>query len=266
MINNKKINIFFKYLKKNIFYIILIILIIFSIYYFFYLNEDKKEHFSENIPIYIINLDRSQDRWFNMKKQCIGLNCNRIKAIDGKTLDESEYKNILKTNNMKKNTIACFMSHLKCLKKFINSNDEYVIILEDDVNIVNDFNKKLKNIKKEIEEQDEKIDLIFLGGTRVCGTKFSKSLLKTKQTNKDCNAGTFGYMLSKEGAKKVYDKFNNDGILKMFDHQLRDYFSFLNVLSCNPPLIIHDFDQKSVRINRKYNNNYIKNAQSIKVN
>lgn len=228
--------------------------------------NNEKEHFTQNIPIYIINLDRSPERWDKMKSQCQGLNCKRIIAIDGKNLDEKEYEDTIKKTKMKKNTIACFLSHLKCLKQFLKSDDEYVAILEDDVDIEKDFTKKINNLLNELNKNNENFDIIFLGGTRVCGSKYSKSLLKIKQINKDCNAGTFGYLLSKKGAQKMLDKFNQDGIYKMYDHQLRDYFKYLNVFTCNPPIIIHDFDMPSVRINRKYNHNYIQNALSIKIN
>jgi GR25 family glycosyltransferase involved in LPS biosynthesis len=261
-----KFNLKFKK-QNNFLYIILFILIFCILIYLFYyiLKNNNKEYFSQSIPIYIINLDRSPERWEKMKSQCINLNCIRINAIDGKNLDDMKYNDIMKKTKMKKNTIACFLSHLKCLNKFVKSNDEYVVILEDDVDIEKNFTKKINNLLKEIQDKNENFDIIFLGGTRVCGKKFSKSLLKIRQINKDCNAGTFGYLLSKKGAQKILDKFNQDGINKMYDHQLRDYFKYLNVFTCNPPVIIHDFDMPSVRINRKYNDNYIKNALSIKI-
>jgi GR25 family glycosyltransferase involved in LPS biosynthesis len=262
--------------NSKYFYTLLFILILFIFYFIYFKNQkyliekfsEKKINNSSFIPVYIINLDRSKDRWEKIVKQCEKENINyyRIEAIDGMKIDRNEYKSILHKKNMKDNTIACFLSHMKSLKTFLESIDNYAVILEDDVIIQKDFNKKIKTIFEELKEKNQnKIDLIFLGGTRVCGMKYTKSLMKPTQINQNCNAGTFGYLLSKNGARIIYDKMSNDGIHKMYDHQLRDYFGYLNVFTCNPPLIVHDFEQESVRMNKMYNENYIESALSINV-
>lgn len=247
-------------------YLPLFLLIILCLLFFYYKNSINSEHFTQNIPIYIINLDRSQDRLTKMSSQCNNLNCNRISAIDGSKLNRRKYYNILKKKNMSNNTLACFLSHIKSLEEFMKTYEDYVIILEDDVKLDEHIIKKLQKIKKEIEYSNNGVDLLFLGGTRVCGKKFSESLMKPIQTNPNCNAGTFAYLVSKRGAKIILDKFKKDGIYKMFDHQIRDYFSDMNVYTCNPPIVLHDFEQESVRINKKYEDKYIKMASSIEIN
>ncbi len=250
--------------------LLLFIFILFFFYIIFYLKykKNKYEHFSEkeNIPVYIINLDRSQDRWTKILKQCKkeNINYHRIEAIDGQKIDSNDYDSVLHKKDMKINTIACFLSHLKSLKTFLESNKEYCVILEDDVIIQKDFNQKIKNIFQELKEKNQKqIDLIFLGGTRVCGIRYTKSLMKPTQINENCNAGTFAYLLSRNGATIILQKMIEDGIYKMFDHQLRDYFGSLKVFTCNPQLVVHDFEQESVRANKMYDQNYIQNALSI---
>lgn len=250
---------------NNIYLPFLLMIILFIIFYY-YKSSKYSEHFTQNIPIYIINLDRSPERLNKIKPQCEGLNCIRISAIDGSQINKNDYNQILKKKNMTPNTMACFLSHIKCLNEFMKTQQDYIIVIEDDVKLDKNIIQKLYKIKRELTNIRDEVDLLFLGGTRVCGVKYSESLIKPIQTNPNCNAGTFGYLLSRRGAQIILDKFNEDGIYKMYDHQIRDYFPLMQVYTCNPPIILHDFDQKSVRVNQKYNNKYIKMATSIEVN
>lgn len=245
--------------------IIIITVIIITMYIIEREINKKIEGFEnpEKLKIYFINLDRSKDRLEQMIKQCSNLRCIRIEAIDGKNFeenyeDELEYK--VKNKKLRKNDIACFLSHVKCLKEIIDNNITYGIVLEDDVILPNNFMERLKEIKDELPEN---YDILYLGGTRICGEKYTKNLLKQKQINKNCNAGAFSYIISTKCAKKIIKRINEDGIYKMYDHQLREYFPELDVYYINPPLIDHDFEIESARIERKYNEKYINRSKEV---
>lgn len=218
------------------------------------------EYFDNNLQIYYINLKNSSDRNNKMLSQCNNLNCNRVNAIDGKTLDIQNIDLQIHNHKLSRNCIACFLSHINCLKNIINNNEDYALILEDDIIFENNFIEKLKIIKKELPNN---YDILFLGGTRICGKKYSKHLLKQKQINKDCNAGAFAYLITKNCCKKILKRIYQDGIYKMYDHQIRDYFIDLNIFYTNPMLVNHNYEFESDRANKKYNKNYIDNSSII---
>lgn len=93
--------------------------------------------------IYYINLDRSPNRKKLMEKEfekCGIDDYVRIPAVDAKDLKGNEYK---VENKYKKELltgeIACYLSHIKTLKTFMASGDDFAVILEDDVVLENDF-------------------------------------------------------------------------------------------------------------------------------
>ena len=71
-----------------------------------------------------------------------------VEATDGKILEPSIFiKNLFKDNNFnyRKGVIGCALSHYTLWHKLLNDveNDHYVI-LEDDISIVEHFNRKLQ--------------------------------------------------------------------------------------------------------------------------
>ena len=92
-----------------------------------------------NIPyIYYINLDRSIERKESIEKHFYDfniINYKRIKAIDIKeNQDLSFLKNGL-PRNLKPVEAAVVYSHIKAIKEFLSSNNEWAIICEDDVSL-----------------------------------------------------------------------------------------------------------------------------------
>lgn len=90
-----------------------------------------------SLPIYYINLDYRKDRDLNIVNHLKSLgikNFKRVSAIDGNEYDDSI--------NLSKSEIGCTLSHLKALELFLESNNEYALICEDDVDLSNIFNKK----------------------------------------------------------------------------------------------------------------------------
>ncbi len=92
---------------------------------------------------YIINLDRSKERYEYVRKNvhALGFPVERISAIDGRTLSETEWKEKadLKTYKQfirywpKLGTIACSLSHIKVWETFLQSKFDYAVIFEDDI-------------------------------------------------------------------------------------------------------------------------------------
>ncbi len=102
---------------------------------------------------FIINLDKNPERLSFMSEQFknLGMNFERFNAINGSEYDfsteynEDVYKKINRGTTLTKGFLGCTLSHRKTLEKMIERNDDYVLVLEDDIELSIDFKKILEN-------------------------------------------------------------------------------------------------------------------------
>ena len=103
---------------------------------------------------FFINLDRSKDRLSSLQKQFENLNIDfiRIPAIDGSQLDatyiqslQAPYEKNLILSPLSSGEIGCFLSHRSCWQKFLETDEEWAFIIEDDVIISNNAKQFLIN-------------------------------------------------------------------------------------------------------------------------
>ena len=93
------------------------------------------------LDCYIINLDRSRDRWelTSQKFQKLGFNVIRIPAISGKDLtfphpDFAAWRYFFfYGRKMYPNKVACYLSHIRAIRTFLESGKDHAMICEDDV-------------------------------------------------------------------------------------------------------------------------------------
>jgi GR25 family glycosyltransferase involved in LPS biosynthesis len=109
-----------------------------------------------DIKTYVINLARRKDR---LTELIIPFDYEVFEATDGYEL----YKDTDYTNN-KKGHLGCLTSHKRLLTKIYESDLDYCLVFEDDVDLCDDFLEKLKQV---IKEAPEDWDLIYLGGWNV---------------------------------------------------------------------------------------------------
>ena len=96
----------------------------------------------------LINLDKSQDRLEKVNAQfnAIGINVNRVSAVDGRLLSNEEISKITYpitdvqshikfTRSLSKSEIGCFLSHKKCWQILVDSEEEWALIFEDDLRL-----------------------------------------------------------------------------------------------------------------------------------
>ena len=183
-----------------------------------------------NNKIKVVNLLRRTDRRDssveNFKRANI-TNYEFIEAVDGKALTpNSELISLFKGNNFRnrRGVIGCALTHYNLWKKLLQSEFEYFIIMEDDFTIV-------ENFKEEIEKIDfEKYDILLMGYHM-----FSKTLEKVKGIYRKCNenedvnltigrlqmdyyiGGIHCYSINKNGARKLLDYINKNGIKRAID-------------------------------------------------
>src|SRR5690606_7113762 len=84
---------------------------------------------------YLINLERTTDRLELMKKEFSksNLTFERISAVDAKNLKGDEYFiNNKYDRDLLGGEIGCYLSHVNTLQKFLNSDNDFALIIEDD--------------------------------------------------------------------------------------------------------------------------------------
>jgi GR25 family glycosyltransferase involved in LPS biosynthesis len=110
-------------------------------------NSTNSNASLEEFEFYVINLDRSQERWqrINTHLRNLGLFAQRISAVDAAQYDSvflsKHYCSALNKKyffiGLKPAEIGCFLSHRKTLQAFLaDSTKKYAVILEDDVEFV----------------------------------------------------------------------------------------------------------------------------------
>ena len=104
------------------------------------MDKNKSAFKLKGLPhIYWLNLDSDEDRKEYMENQFKYWeieNHTRIAGYDGREDDVSDNLKGRIPDNVSQGELGCCMSHLKAIKEFYeNSDDEYCIIAEDDVNL-----------------------------------------------------------------------------------------------------------------------------------
>jgi glycosyl transferase, family 25 len=93
------------------------------------------------LAVYLINMDRAENRRMKMEARLTdaGLAYERVPAIDGQTLtfpipefSERSYR-LLHGRRWLPAEVGCYLSHVECAKRLLETQAEYALILEDDV-------------------------------------------------------------------------------------------------------------------------------------
>jgi GR25 family glycosyltransferase involved in LPS biosynthesis len=154
-------------MKHRHFLLVIFIIVIFSIVYYTSVYDDPAEelalkinaidtYISDNIidigekinvPMYYINLDRSEDRRESIEEQLEGtsVKATRISAVDGKKIDLGKKTYITldgkvvkySTGDVKKkfskSELGCTFSHLHAIDVAYKNGDKLALIVEDDI-------------------------------------------------------------------------------------------------------------------------------------
>lgn len=90
------------------------------------------------LSVYVINLDRRPDRWDVISRDlgCLGLPFERVPAVDARTLSGADNVSPLPFMNL--GAVACIQSHAKALRRFLETDAEAALVLEDDAELAGD--------------------------------------------------------------------------------------------------------------------------------
>ena len=219
-----------------------------------YIKKSNKS----NWQIICVNLEKRIDR----KNKIIELfNQNNItnykfyNAIDGKSLEPSiEIYNLFKNNdfNYRKNVIGCALSHYNLWTELVKSDSNYYFITEDDITLTSNFNTKFDLIIKNINDNKDLYDIVFLGYSMYTEnkTKFANKyynhnvndIILTKCDIDLYIGGFYSYIITKAGAIKMLDYIKQNGIKHGIDYLIK-LNTNLNILETNPFLVYSDWVQ-----------------------
>jgi len=232
--------------------------------------------------IYVINLDRAPSRWSKMEQELnhildsSGLELlnltERNVAVDANEFTEEPNKDAkidpfytlddqlfvepqpltLPTNlelnkpiRMSRAECAIARSHINVWEQVAASDHEYVLILEDDVWFHSGFVRYLDKVWKEVVTKNDikgKIDILYLSYHEVKHgapkTILSRHLFRPVKGLWHLS----GYVLSREGAKKLISLLPSSGPIDLW---INHKFNVLNVLAAKQPLISQRRDIRS---------------------
>lgn len=199
-------------------------------------------------PMKIVNLDRRTDRWESTKKTLDSAGITqyeRFSAIDGQTLQMTpEIKMLFRNNdfNYRQGFIGCAMSHIKLWKQLVESKDDYYIVLEDDIELVDNFKEKL-NVTLHHILQNPFSELCFLGHFLWSGkpAKSNDYPELSKLSNDDYMGGTYGYIISKSAAWKYLQLIKYLGVQNGIDRFMQLNFRHIQVTHCSPHIVHSEY-------------------------
>lgn len=193
--------------------------------------------------IIVINLKKRIDRKENIIQLFNSINLNYIfyEAIDGNTLNLTlEIKNLFNGNDFlnRKGFIGCALSHYNIWVDLLKEKNEtvYYTIFEDDITISPYFSSNFKKIENHMKNNLSNIDILFLGYHTINSNylninEYAKDIFDIKTYNKnEYVGGFFSYIITKNGAKKMLDFIQQNGIKHGIDY----------IIKINPTLYISE--------------------------
>jgi len=205
----------------------------------------------------VINLKRAVERKHYMSKQLNKLSqkFEFFEGIDWKNIDPFDLSNTVKNKKIKNSYrklslgyMACNLSHRKVLKKFVNSSEKIIAVLEDDVKL----NTDLPEVLSALEDSSHHFDIVFLHrrnkqnnllvNLKSISTNYALSLSKKEE------AGALGYAITRSAAKQFLQV--TPQVCGPIDDALHAYyFHGLKTYTLNPQIVFCG----EVGINHSYN-------------
>lgn len=190
-----------------------------------------------DIPIFYINLTRSNDRREKLEKTLNenGLKFTRIEAIDGNDLDIDLIKSQYHVNSkLNKYEIACALSHYKALEEIKSKKYDIALILEDDCNFEYMQYKTLP--LSELVKIKDNWETIQIAGI-YSKKRFFEMISLQEELLANNDAGAMAYLINQKGIDKILKHFHETKILNVSEHNLflitknymtKPYFTYYN--------------------------------------
>lgn len=204
----------------------------------------------EKLEILSLNLKRRPDRKQKFIMEMKKANLEKYtfyEAVDGKQLERTDELVSLFTGNdfgWKRGMIGCALSHYQMWQEM---NDNNYLILEDDVELCDDFKSKFKRVLEKIDKLDW--DLVYLGHTmyenkvkEVEGIRDPSRPITVIPLEKHRTiGGTFSYLINKKGANKLVEFIKKNGIKHGIDYVMMKVVPGLKIYEVRPQIAYSDF-------------------------
>lgn len=164
------------------------------------------------MQILVINLDRSPERLahFTAEANRVGVQFDRISAVDGRELSEAEVQEqtdpAFEFKPLNRAEFGLFVSHRLAWQRLLESSEKNAAIFEDDVLLADN----LAAVFSAIDALDQEFDVIKLETT-------FRSIVLNKEGLPLCedtrlhplltwHGGTAGYVVSRRGAQRLLER------------------------------------------------------------
>ena len=232
--------------------------------------------------MFVVNLDRRADRMEKFRENSRDIErafaYERYPAIYGRNLVSTpQLQRIFDGNdyNMRAGMVGCAMSHISLYIKLINSNCDMYCIVEDDVEFVPNFAKKLVYACEQLKKK-KRWDMLYLGHhlyeRYITDDVHDKQNMPTIEkwdsvtSLKKSMGGTGGYLISKEGALKLLNFIDKHGMTNGIDTVQQKSADELNIFYAYPHLIYSECyrGEKSVDVDTDIQKNFESLSVSVK--
>jgi len=218
------------------------------------------------MDVFVINLKRRPDRWQHFVEAAgsIGLaDFRRFEAIDGQILEltpeiealfevkrPSQFvgRRVPRHHGFNAAIIGCALSHYSIWQQLVSNpnrtEDDYVMIFEDDVVFDRDFIKKWKSIEAALVT-DKKWEMIYLGFHDDRGERYGDFQVHdgvyefngNPDTPRRHGGGSHAYCVRKRGAGLLVNLAHTLKIQQPIDHWLIDQFDVVCAYKTVPYLV-----------------------------
>lgn len=210
---------------------------------------------TNNIGVYVINLDRRPDRLAMIAAQldAQGVTWERFQALDAQDSDDTQMNAEINFNHMimgaPRGAAFCALSHFEVWRHFLKSPYEAAIILEDDVTIAPDFAQFAKTTDWlpsgaqliKIEKYGRRVSKKLVSQN----TFASPAPFRVLQDLLSRHGGAGGYLLTRKGAEHALE---NKAMLRvpvdhlLFNPNVSKLARDLKPIQLNPAIVIQTGD------------------------
>ena len=187
----------------------------------------------QEIPAYVINLDRRPDRWETISRNLdrIGVTAERIPAVDARLLADREERRIERGDGrswrISLGSAAGMQGHAKAMRRLLESDAPAALILEDDAELAQDTASLLQSVAWWPDEATVvRLELTYPAGRRwLMSAPLWRPSGKTP-SGRDLRrlerwaAGSAAYLINREGSVIVLEAFADPD--HTVDHTLFD--------------------------------------------
>ena len=171
-----------------------------------------------NIPIYVVTTKAFTARHEHMRRleAKVGVRFEFIFNYDVSELSDSDVEKV--RLDMPQASISCLLKHFEAQRRFLMTDSEICVVLEDDVILFDEFELAVESIFSKRHDLPAGW-LIFLGGAdNKLDTRFLNvepfDLLESPMSTAEC------YLLDRCGCLKRNQWIEKHGFIKPADHQL----------------------------------------------